>query len=67
MPSGTIVADVAGILAASVLTIVAFYICQLLFESPRLDFSGINAQAIAMGVACSVSLVCDALRGDHVA
>ena len=52
---GTIVADVAGILATSVLTIVAFYICQLLFESPRLDFSGINAQAIAMGVACPLA------------
>ncbi len=48
---GVLVADVAGIVAASVLTIVAFYACQLLFESARLDFSGINARAIAMGVA----------------
>lgn len=46
-----IVADVAGIVAASLLTIVAFYFCQLLFESARLDFSGINMRAIAMGVA----------------
>jgi hypothetical protein len=52
---GTILVDVAGIVAASVLTIVAFYICQLLFESARLDFSGINAQAIAMGVACPLA------------
>lgn len=52
---GTIVADVAGILGASVLTIVAFYLCQLLFESPRLDFSGINAEAIAMGVAAPLA------------
>jgi hypothetical protein len=48
---GVIGVDVAGIVAASVLTVVAFYLCQLLFESPRLDFSGINARAIAMGVA----------------
>ena len=48
---GVIGVDVIGILAASVLTIVAFYLCQVLFESPRLDFSGINARAIAMGMA----------------
>ncbi|MGA8574856.1 MAG: hypothetical protein WB609_04095 [Candidatus Cybelea sp.] len=47
---GVLAADVAGIVAASVLTIIAFYVCQLLFESARLDFSGINARAIAMGV-----------------
>ncbi len=47
---GAIGADVAGILAASLLTIVALYACQLLFESPSLDFTGINARAIAMGV-----------------
>jgi hypothetical protein len=46
---GVIGADVAGILAASLLTIVALYACQLLFESPSLDFTGINARAIAMG------------------
>jgi hypothetical protein len=43
-------ADVAGIIAASVMTVLAFYVCQLLFESPKLDFSGINARAIAMGL-----------------
>lgn len=48
---GVIGADVAGILAASVLTVMAFYLCQLLFESARLDFSGINMRAIAMGIA----------------
>ena len=47
---GTLGADVAGIVAASILTVIAFYVCQLLFESARLDFSGINARAIAMGV-----------------
>lgn len=48
---GVIGVDVVGILAASFLTIVALYLCQLLFESPRLDFSGINARAVAMGLA----------------
>jgi len=47
---GVIAVDAAGILAASLMTIVAFYLCQLLFESARLDFSGINARAIAIGV-----------------
>ena len=53
--AGAIGADVAGIVAASVLTVVAFYLCQLLFESARLDFSGINARAIAMGVVCPLA------------
>jgi hypothetical protein len=44
-------ADAVGILAASALTVVAFYLCQLLFESARLDFSGVNMNAIAMGIA----------------
>jgi hypothetical protein len=44
-------ADVAGIIASSVLTIIALYLCQLLFEAGRLDFSGINARAIAIGIA----------------
>jgi hypothetical protein len=48
-------ADVAGILGASFMTIVAFYLCQLLFETPRLDFSGINTQAILMGIACPLA------------
>jgi len=52
---GAIGADVAGIVAASFLTVVAFYICQLLFESARLDFSGINSRAIAMGIACPLA------------
>ncbi|HVN70060.1 MAG TPA: hypothetical protein VMU38_10490 [Candidatus Binatia bacterium] len=47
---GVILADAAGIIAASVITVIAFYFCQLLFESARLDFSGINANAIAMGL-----------------
>ncbi len=52
---GAIGADVAGIVAASFLTVVVFYICQLLFESARLDFSGINSRAIAMGIACPLA------------
>jgi len=47
---GAIGVDVVGILAASLLTVGAFYLCQLFFESPRLDFSGINARAVAMGI-----------------
>jgi hypothetical protein len=43
-------ADAVGILVASALTVVAFYLCQLLFESARLDFSGVNTRAIAMGI-----------------
>lgn len=53
--AGTILADVAGIIGASILTVVAFYLCQLLFESARLDFSGINAQAIVMGLICPLA------------
>lgn len=52
---GAIGVDVVGILAASFLTIVALYLCQLLFESARLDFSGVNARAIAMGVAAPLA------------
>jgi len=47
---GAILADSVGIIAASLLTVAAFYVCQLLFESPSLDFSGVNAKAIAMGL-----------------
>lgn len=52
---GAIGADVAGIVAASFLTIVALYVCQLLFEPGRLDFSGVNARAIAMGIAAPLA------------
>jgi hypothetical protein len=51
LAAGIMFADAVGIVAASFMTIVTLYICQLLFESPRLDFSGINAQALAMGIA----------------
>lgn len=63
-----IAADVVGIIAASLLTVVALYICQLLFESPRLDFSGVNGRAIAIGIACPLAwyaLVCAATTWMH--
>ena len=64
---GSIGVDVVGILASSLLTIVALYLCQLLFETWRLDFTGENALAIVMGAALPARLVCDALRGDDLA
>ncbi len=48
---GSIGVDAVGILAASLLTIVALYLCQLLFGSARIDFTGINTRAIVMGAA----------------
>jgi len=68
---GVIGVDAVGILAASVMTVVAFYLCQLLFESARLDFSGVNTRAIAMGVALPLAwyaMLCAAttwLRGAY--
>lgn len=47
--------DVVGILAASLISFVAFYICQLLFEKPSLDFSGVNTLAILMGIVCPLA------------
>jgi len=52
---GVIGADVVGIVAASFMTIVALYLCQLLFESARVDFSGVNARAIVMGIAAPLA------------
>jgi hypothetical protein len=48
---GAMGADIAAIVAASLLTVLALYVCQVLFESPRLDFSGVNSRAIVMGIA----------------
>lgn len=50
-----IAVDVVGIIASSLLTIIALYICQLLFEAGRLDFSGVNARSIVIGVAAPVA------------
>lgn len=52
---GVIGADVVGIVAASVITCAALYLCQLLFESARVDFSGVNARAIVMGIAAPIA------------
>jgi ABC-type transport system involved in multi-copper enzyme maturation permease subunit len=48
---GAIGVDVVAIITASVMTVAALYICQLLFESPKLDFSGVNDHSVLMGVA----------------
>jgi hypothetical protein len=61
-------ADAVGILAASTMTIVAFYLCQLLFESARLDFSGVNSRAILMGITLPLAwyaLLCAATTWLH--
>lgn len=65
---GVIGVDALAVLAVSILTVVAFYVCQLLFETPRLDFAGINARAIAMGVALPMAwytLLCAATTWLH--
>jgi len=41
--------DLAGIVLCSFMTVFALLLCQLMFEIPHLDFSGINSQAIVMG------------------
>lgn len=48
---GTMGADIAGIVAASFLTIVALYVCQLIFGGWRVDASGVNFRALLMGIA----------------
>lgn len=47
--------DVLGILMGSLVTIVAFVICQAMFEVPHFDFSGINLQAIVIGILLPVA------------
>ena len=42
--------DVLGIFAASIMTVLALLICQSMFEIPHFNFSGVNAQAIAVGI-----------------
>lgn len=48
---GTIAVDFVGIVAASVMTIVALVICQAMFEIPSFDFTGVSVEAILMGIA----------------
>ncbi len=47
---GVMGVDVGGIIVGSVMTVVALLICQSMFEIPHFDFTGINAQAIAVGL-----------------
>lgn len=47
---GTMAADIAGILGASFITIVALYVCQLIFGLVRIDVSGVNFRALVMGI-----------------
>jgi hypothetical protein len=47
---GAIGVDIVGILAASLMAILTIFICQLMFELPRVDVAGLNAEAIAMGI-----------------
>ncbi len=48
---GMIAVDIVAIVAASAMTIVALILCQSMFEIPHFDFSGVNAQALIMGIA----------------
>jgi hypothetical protein len=52
---GTIGADVAGILAVLLASVIAFYVCGLIFGVTKIDFSGANARAVPMGVAMSIA------------
>ena len=37
------------------MTIIALFLCQLLFEVPHFDFSGVNSHAIFMGIAAPLA------------
>jgi hypothetical protein len=52
---GAIGADVAGILAALVATLIAVYVCTLFFGVPKIDFSGANARSVPMGIVMSLA------------
>lgn len=52
---GVLGADVAGIVAACVLAVIACYVCELFFGTYRVDFSGISMRAVLMGLAMPVA------------
>lgn len=52
---GAIGADVTGILAVLLVSVIAFYICGLFFGVFKIDFSGASARAVPMGVAMSLA------------
>jgi hypothetical protein len=43
-------ADVVGVFAVAIMATVAFYCCQLLFGSYRIDFSQLSAQRVTMAL-----------------
>jgi hypothetical protein len=52
---GVLGADVAGIVTACLLAVIACYLCELFFGSYRVDFSGVNGRAILMGVMAPIA------------
>jgi hypothetical protein len=48
---GVIGVDLGAIVVTSIMTIVTLIICQAMFEIPTFDFSGVNVNAILMGIA----------------
>jgi ABC-type transport system involved in multi-copper enzyme maturation permease subunit len=48
-------ADTAGILAVLLASVIAVYVCALIFQVPRIDFSGVNGRAVPMGVVMSLA------------
>lgn len=48
---GSIGVDIAGIVCASAMTIVALLVVQALFEVPHVDFGGVGGDVLAMAVA----------------
>jgi hypothetical protein len=52
---GVIGVDIVGIVASSLMAVVTILICQLMFELPRIDMTGLNAEAAAMGIIFPVA------------
>ncbi|HEV7179440.1 MAG TPA: hypothetical protein VGN11_06190, partial [Candidatus Baltobacteraceae bacterium] len=48
---GVMGVNIVAILASSVMTIVALLICQTMYEIPHFDFTGVNTDAVLMGIA----------------
>jgi hypothetical protein len=47
---GVMGVDLAAIVIASIMTIIVLIICQAMFEIPTFDFSGVNINAIIIGI-----------------
>lgn len=52
---GTILADGAGIAASAAMTVIALVVVQAMFEFPTMDLSGVNGEAMIMGVALPIA------------